>query len=410
MGLTNYFYFRNASYLAPGTTAVPSSIKPIDPAETYDTAYWTPSRWSFYSFSMPSDEDVFPSSIEITILNELFDKLMLQLSKDDRRFHRRDSAMRGRPSRSSSCSSSSSVSTALGAARESTVELHTTCLLLGEHISKMANNASYWGWSVPVFAKLAEIYNKERTNNDNSTRLFVLATVCLLTCQMCKTLSSVLTVTTECFDLPPLSKAEKQKVNAFLSDKALGYILYLVETEGNDAHHIAGETVSFILAQITLSPHILRVFFEASKRDKLFNYPRFRHLRIWRYMWLKVIFERLVFLGEQLAPANASGALSSSSVSIRSIPLGSGSSVPPSASQLAEMQKLTTDELFASFANEQDTYVKDHSELLFDCSLAPADRLSFVFNSTEHQAGAFLLGLNECVASLITSQRSALSV
>lgn len=424
-------YFSSSPVVAPGSpspAAHPGLAKPGEAATAtatttfathYSKAYWTQKRRSIYStFTSPAkDPDAFPSNTEVVILDELFEKLSKQLTKDDRRSHRHHEShtMKARPrtSRSSSCSSSSSIATAVNTPTDPAAELHTTCLLLGQHVNQMAINATYWDWSHSVFANLAELYAQERTRSDSRVKMFVLATTCLLACQMCKTLSSASTVTSECMDAPPLTKTEREQVNNFLRDKVLDYVLYLVEMEGNEGHHIAGETVSFLLAHITPTPAGLRRFFESSRREKLFSYPRFRHLRIWRYMWLKVVFERLAFIREQVSAAPTSPVTSASSTSSAySLSLGNSASTKaalPSASQLTNMEKITTDELFSSFANEQDDYVRDHSELLFDCTLAPSDRPAFVYKSTEPKTGAFLLGLNGSIANLCTSQQMILT-
>lgn len=390
MGLADYLWTTSM----PGQLSILATSKADDMAgASFPASYWERKQWKSDSISSP---EAFPSEVELTIMNELCDKIMKVSMKTDvrksQRFHvDHDSFImlpnvvvqdrRRSQSRSSSCSSSSSLQIP-GALVADTVELHTLCLLLGEHITRIAKNATYWSWAVDCFSQLVAIYNVQRSSNlfsDASPKQYILATICLLATFMSRTLSSITTVTTECFDLPALSEDEKNKINAFLSDRVLGYILWLVETEGSD-HHISGDCITYILAHINLTSPVLKSFFDQSKREKLFAYPRFQHLRIWRYMWIKVVLERLLFISDQ------------------------GAAIPG----LKDMRTLAIDELVQSTKIEKDSDVRDHAELLFCCSLASRD--SFEMNSSVDQAEAFLLGLNNVVNNLLTTQRSALTV
>lgn len=384
MGFTDYFL----GYCQFSTTSL--AAKSLDRVSGFGPSFWAKSQWRSV---INECDDAFPSSTELHVLKELFTKFSALLSKEEQRrvnrafkMEHRDSfilpAYKPRQSRSSSCSSTSSIFPISGVSHPDSVELHTLCVLLGEHINKMACNASYWSWAVDCFSNIENIYNLARSNNnsynDSAIRVYILVTTCLLTTHMCQTLSSQLTTTTGGFDLPPLSKSERTKINAFLTDKVLPYILFLVETEGSDEHHLAGECVEFILAHIDITPSVVRNLSEVSEREKLFQYPRFRHLRIWRYMWFKVILERLVLISDKQEGMNVNS-----------------------------VQKATVDELCKSFANEQDSYVRDHSEFLFDCSLD--SRAVFEFKSSVDQAESFLLGLNSVVDNLSNMQRSTLT-
>lgn len=386
MGFTDYL-------LGYGQFSMTSlAAKPLNRVSAFGPSFWGRSQWR--SVINEFEDDAFPSSTELHVLQELFTKISTLLSKEEQRrgnrafkMEHRESfispAYKPRQSRSSSCSSSSSICPISGVSHPDTVELHTLCVLLGEHINKMASNATYWSWVGDCFSNIVNLYNLERSNNnsygDSAPRIYMLVTICLLTTHMCQTLSSELTMTTGVFDLPALSKSERTRINAFLTDKVLPYILFLVETEGSDGHHLAGECVNFILAHIDITPSVVRNLSEVSEREKLFQYPRFRHLRIWRYMWFKVILERLVFISDQQEGINVNS-----------------------------VQKATIDELCKSFANEQDSYVRDHSEFLFDCSLE--SRTVFEFKSSTDQAESFLLGLNSVVDNLSNIQRSTLTV
>lgn len=402
MGITNIFRSSDQIFTP--------SAKTVDRASAFGNQYWGKKRWNSKTTDY-LDEEIFPSEAELHVLQDLFSKIVRVISKEDqneRQLLQRQqqegrrgswgsaldkletlvvkSNRNGQNSRSSSCSSTSSVLPPSG--YSDSVLLHTMCVLLGEHINKIARHSTYWSWSVDCFSKLVDIYNLERANNnmfcDSSPRQYIMTTICLLASLMSRTLANSTTVTSDVFDLAPLSQPEKQKINTFLSERVLGFVLFLVETEGSEGNHLAGECVNFILAHITITSSVLTTVFTASKRDKLFQYPRFRQLRIWRFMWIKVILERLLFMS---LDQDSSGV---------------------AAANVADMNRATISELIQSFITEEDSYVKDHSEILFNCSLE--SRTAFDFNPSVDQARAFLLGLNDVVENLLGAQRSILTV
>ncbi|KAF5097066.1 hypothetical protein D0Z00_002531 [Geotrichum galactomycetum] len=379
MGFTDYI--RNS---------VSAGSKPVD-EPSFGPDYWA--KWHWNSEAAALD---FPSVAELTVLDELFKKITDISSKDERKRGHRDSFIvppgqdflpfnkgyrkSATLSRSSSVSSSSLSSSSSVLQQQVTLlnerseQLGTLCLLLGEHIDKVAQNATYWSWSVDCFDKLVRVYSLLYSSSagDPQVKPYMITTICSLAAIMATSLAK----NSHGAAPPPLSKYEHQRTNRFMTSRVLPCLLWLVGNEGTD-HHMSGECVSYVLSCVQFSASALRAFLHESKRDKLFQFPRRRHLRLWRSMWLKVILERLV----------ANKAEDKSAATLRTI---------------------VVEEIVTSFGAEQDSYVRDHYEILFNTPLESVD--TFYCTASPEQARVFLAGLSDVPRNLLDLQRSLLKV
>jgi hypothetical protein len=378
MGFTDYI--RNSVSVASEPADEPS----------FGPDYWA--KWNWTSEAAALD---FPSAAELTVFDELIKKLTDLSSKDERRRGHRDSFIvppgqdflpfsKGHRklatlSRSSSLSSSSLFSSSSVLQQhalppsERSEQLGALCLLLGEHIDKVAQNATYWSWSVDCFDKLVRLYSllSSSSSLDSQIKPYIITTICTLAAIMATSLAK-----SRDGVAPPLSKYEHQRTNGFMLSRVLPCLLWLVGNEGTD-HHMSGECVSYVLSCVQFSASALRAFFDESKRGKLFQFPRLRHLRLWRSMWLKVILERLV----------ADNADNKSAETLRVI---------------------VVEEVVTSFRAEQDSYVRDHYEILFNTPLESID--AFHCPASSEQACMFLAGLSDVPRNLLDLQRSLLKV
>lgn len=376
MGFTDYI--RNS---------VSAPLKPAD-EPSFGPDYWAKWHWSSEAAALD-----FPSAAELTVLDELFKQITSLASKDERKRGHRDSFIvppgqdfipfnkshrksmtlsRSSSISSSSLSSSSSVlQQNAPSPSERSEQLGTLCLLLGEHIDKVAQNATYWSWSVDCFDKLVRVYSLLYSSNifEPQVKQHIITTICTLAAIMATSLS-------ESRNGGALSKYEYQRTNGFIISSILPCLLWLVGNEGT-SHHMSGECVGYVLSCVQFSASSLRKFFNESKRDKLFQFPRLRHLRLWRSMWLKVILERLV----------ADNAEDKSAATLRTI---------------------VVEEIVTSFRAEQDSYVRDHYEILFNTPLESVDK--FHCPASPEQARVFLTGLSDVPRNLLDLQRSLLKV
>lgn len=361
-------------------------------SQSFDESSFGPDYWAKYHWTSQTPILDFPSAVELTVLNELFSKIIELAGKGERKRSHRDSLIaqpgqdvlalakshRKSPtlSRSSSLSSSSSViqqNTAVP--NERSELLGTLCLLLGEHINKVAQNSTYWSWSVECFSKLVQVYSLMCFNSNSTVdtviKQYIVTTICVLAAIMAK---SVVDSDSKRVSLP---KHEQQRTIFFVTEGILLCLLWLVGNEGID-HHMSGECVSYVLSCLRLNAPELRTFFDKSKHDKLFYYPRLRHLRLWRSMWLKVVLECIM--------------------------ADTISNNKPNA----KLKTVVVNEIVASFCAEQDSYVRDHYEILFNSTMNSVD--AFYYPASPDQARMFLDGLSDVPNNLRNLQRSLLKV
>lgn len=229
-----------------------------------------------------------------------------------------------------------------------TTALYPYCEVVGEHTLKLAENATQWGWALETFRALAEIYKVLEINLlDKCPCAYILTTMSLLACNMCKPLearsdydksavaghspstcsssSSAGTVTgkeeqsnnnvsvqnNRSSSSRLLSKKDVEHINDDLCTHVLGYFATLVTTtsaltSSTSLNLILGQAVGYLLAHVRLTPKFTKTFFENLRvSQRLFWYPRNHSLRQWRLYWLRVVMDRVLVYQEYLKQASS---------------------------------------------------------------------------------------------------------
>lgn len=186
----------------------------------------SPTGSSFNPLLMPetSYDDLFPSSMELLVLDELVSQLRSKIAEESANNARssfslnRSSSMRSRPrplsglgiggltgaagtntpnkrhSRSQSRSSVMSIDSVGSLVIPPPVdnkcyELYPYCEVVGEHIIKLAENATHWSWAMNCFNNLSQIYSTlDSLFLDKSPALYTMTIMGLMACHMCKAL------------------------------------------------------------------------------------------------------------------------------------------------------------------------------------------------------------------------------
>lgn len=217
------------------------SFKSSAPKPAAKTPETTPSQPLFAKYTSDDsfdDEELFPSSMELTVLGDLISQLKTKIAEEiekspqDSLQHsttsqlNRSTSVRNRPrpisglgiaglqqsqqstpqsppskrhSRSLSRSSILSADTSAAASLNSILNVSTHrssalypyCEVVGEHTIKLAENATHWAWCLECFNSLAEIYKSLEDNFvDKCPGAYILTTMSLLSCHMCKALET----------------------------------------------------------------------------------------------------------------------------------------------------------------------------------------------------------------------------
>lgn len=212
----------------------------------------SPTGSSFNPMLMPetSYDDLFPSSMELLVLDELVSQLRSKIAEESANNARssfslnRSSSTRSRPrplsgmgigaltaagtsspkrhSRSLSRSSVLSIDSVASAATDNKCyELYPYCEVVGEHIIKLAENATHWTWAMNCFNNLSQIYSTlDSLFLDKSPALYTMTITSLLACHMCKALQ--MRGSTE-FPNHPSTASETVKKHHNHSDTKLGH-------------------------------------------------------------------------------------------------------------------------------------------------------------------------------------------
>lgn len=165
------------------------------------------------------NDDLFPSSMELLVLDELITQLHSKIADESANNSRssfalnRPSAGRSRPrplsglgiggltgtgpnaskahSRSLSRSSVWSNDSVISAPANDNkcYDLYPYCEVVGEHIIKLAENANHWFWAMNCFNNLSQIYSLvDSLFLDKSPALYIMTIMSLMACHMCKAL------------------------------------------------------------------------------------------------------------------------------------------------------------------------------------------------------------------------------
>lgn len=391
---------------AQNNTTVEPAPKRNTAADSHDLAdssLTSTSGSSFNPMLLPDTpyEDLFPSSMELLVLDELISQLRTKIAEESANNARssnlnRSSSMRGRPrplsglgigglaatgagtpkrhSRSLSRSSVVSIDSITSVENNKCTELYPYCEVVGEHIIKLAENATHWSWAMNCFNNLSQIYSTlDSLFIDKSPSLYTMTIMSILACHMCKALqtrggsvgprrSSTASEASKKEDvrressasntptLPKkthkrakssisapsiinkapifseaeedparasvstdadeeseehasgeqsrkLSKKEIEQLNNDLCEHVLSAFSMLVTSQSHSStlNLVLGQTITYVLANIHLTPKFVKAFFEKLRSSqRLFWYPRSQILRQWRLYWLRVVMDRMV--------------------------------------------------------------------------------------------------------------------